>query len=155
VQRYDSEALDAALLLIPLMEFLPPEHPKVAGMLEAIEQKLVVNGLVYRFEPDATLGGDQLPIGEYEGAFLPATFWYAHALAKCGRIDEAEAILKKCESIAGELGLFAEEADPRDKVFLGNTTLLFAQVEYARAVREVAERRKNLRDRKKGNHGKS
>jgi GH15 family glucan-1,4-alpha-glucosidase len=157
VQQYDSEALDAAVLLIPLMEFLPAGHPKVAGMLGAIEQKLIVNGLVYRFEPEATLGGDQLPMGEYEGAFLPATFWYAHALAKCGRVDEAEAILKKCESIAGERGLFAEEADPREQIFLGNTPLLFAQVEYARAVWEVAERRKDLRDRdrKKGNHGKS
>jgi GH15 family glucan-1,4-alpha-glucosidase len=155
VQRYDSEALDAALLLIPLMEFLPADHSKVADTLEAIERKLVVNGLVYRFEPDATLGGDQLPIGHYEGAFLPATFWYAHALAKCGRIEEAEAVLKKCESIAGELGLFAEEADPREQIFLGNTPLLFAQVEYARAVREVAERRNDLRDRKKDNHGKS
>ena len=153
VQRYDSEALDAAVLLIPLMEFLPAEHPKVAGMLAAIKRKLVVNGLVYRFEPAATIGGDQLPVGDYEGAFLPATFWYAHALAKCGRIEEAETVLKKCESIAGEIGLFAEEADPLEQIFLGNTPLLFAQVEYARAVREVAEGR--FKNRKKGIHEKS
>ncbi|MGA7126879.1 MAG: glycoside hydrolase family 15 protein [Chthoniobacterales bacterium] len=155
VQRYDSEALDAAVLLIPLMDFLPAEHPKVAGMLQAIERKLMVNGFVYRFQPDATLGGDQLPVGDYEGAFLPATFWYAHVLAKCGRVEEAEAILIKCESIADEVGVFAEEADPGEQIFLGNTPLLFAQVEYARAIRAVAEARNGLKNRTKGTHEKS
>jgi GH15 family glucan-1,4-alpha-glucosidase len=84
-------------------------------------------------------------VGDYKGAFLPATFWYAHALAKCGRVDEAEAVAVRCESIAGELGLFAEEADAREQTFLGNTPLWFAQVEYARAAREIAEARKRNR----------
>jgi len=138
VQRYGSDALDAAALLIPLMEFLPADHPRVTGTLAAIERELVIDGLVYRFEPNATLGGDQLSLGEFEGAFVPATFWFAHALAKAGRADEAEAILRRCEAIAGELGLFAEEADARRQTFLGNTPLLFAHVEYVRAAREVA-----------------
>jgi alpha,alpha-trehalase len=139
VQRYDSEGLDAALLLIPLMDFLPPEHPRVLATLTAIERKLVVDGLVHRFDPTETLGCDQLPIGSYEGAFFPATFWFAHALAKSGQVNEADAIVKRCETIAGELGLFAEEADAREGIFLGNTPLLFAQVEYARAIRAIAE----------------
>ncbi|MBV9998275.1 MAG: glycoside hydrolase family 15 protein [Verrucomicrobia bacterium] len=139
VQRYGSDALDAAALLIPLMEFLPAGHPRVTGTLAAIERELVIDGLVYRFEPNATLGGAQLPVGKFEGAFLPATFWFAHALAKAGRADEAEAILIRCEAIAGELGLFAEAADARRQTFLGNTPLLFAHVEYVRAAREVAE----------------
>jgi GH15 family glucan-1,4-alpha-glucosidase len=134
VQRYDATALDAAVLLIPLMEFLPPGHPRVAGTVAAIERHLMINGLIYRFEPCETFDCEQLPIGQFEAAFLPATFWYAHTLAKCGRMEEAEAVLKRCEAIAGELGLFAEGADPREKIFLGNTPLLFAQVEYARAV---------------------
>ncbi|MBV9298675.1 MAG: glycoside hydrolase family 15 protein, partial [Verrucomicrobia bacterium] len=138
IQHYGSEALDAALLLIPLMEFLPADHPRVAGTLAAIKRELCVDGWVYRFDPAATLGGDQLPLYEFEGAFLPATFWFAHALAKASRADEAEAILKRCESIAGELGLFAEEVDPHRQIFLGNTPLLFAHVEYFRAAREVA-----------------
>jgi GH15 family glucan-1,4-alpha-glucosidase len=145
VQRYDWEALDAAALLIPLMEFLPPEDPKIGGTLAAIEQKLVIDGLVHRFEPSATLGGAQLLVGDYEGAFLPATFWYAHALAKCGRVDQAEAVVARCESIAGELGLFAEEADAREQTFLGSMPLLFAHVEYARATREIAEAHKRNR----------
>ena len=141
VQRYDSAALDAAALLIPLMEFLPANHPRVTGTLAAIERELVINGLVHRFEPHATLGGNPLPLGEFEVAFLPATFWFAHALAKAGRADEAETILKRCEALAGELGLFAEEADARRGRFLGNTPLLFAHVEYVRAAREVARAR--------------
>ncbi len=148
VQRYDSEALDAAALLIPLMEFLPADHPRVAGTIAAIERELTIGGLVYRFDPSATLGGDQLPLGEFEGAFLPVTFWFAHALAKAGRPDQAGAILKRCEEIAGELGLFAEEADGRRQTFLGNTPLLFAHVEYVRAVREVAAARDRVNSSK-------
>jgi len=121
------------------MEFLPADHPRVAATVAAIERELVIDGLVHRFDPSATLGGEQLPLGEFEGAFLPATFWLAHALAKVGRVDEAEAILKRCEAMAGELGLFAEQADARRHTFLGNTPLLFAQVEYVRAATEVAK----------------
>jgi len=141
-QRYGSDALDAAALLIPLMDFLPANHPRVSGTLAAIERNLVVNGLVHRFDPAATLGGEQLPIGEFEGAFLPCVFWHAHALAKAGRCDEAEAILVKCESIAGAPRLFAEEAHSRGDIFLGNTPLLFAHVEYVRAVLELNEARR-------------
>jgi alpha,alpha-trehalase len=155
VQRYDSDVLDAAVLLIPLMEFLPAEHPRVTDTLAAVERELVVDGLVHRFDPNGTFGSSQLAIGEYEGAFLPATFWYAHALAKQGSIDQAEIVLRRCESIAGQLGLFAEEADPRKQIFIGNTPLLFAQVEYARAVREVANARHRARDPQKEAYAKS
>ena len=133
-QRYDSDALDAAALLIPLMDFLPANHPRVTGTLAAIERDLVIDGLVHRFDPATTLAGDQPPISEFEGAFLPCVFWHAHVLAKAGRCDEAEAILVKCEGIAGELGIFAEEADARKNIFLGNTPLLFSHVEYVRAI---------------------
>ena len=75
------------------MEFLPADHPRVAGTIAAIERELTIGGLVYRFDPSATLGCDQLPLGEFEGAFLPVTFWFAHALAKAGRTVQAEAIL--------------------------------------------------------------
>ncbi len=133
-QRYDSDALDAAALLIPLMDFLPSDHPRVVGTLAALERELVVDGLVHRFDPTETMGGKQLPIGEFEGAFLPCVFWHAHALAKAGRCEQAETILAKCEAVAGELGLFAEEIDARKNTFLGNTPLLFSHVEYTRAV---------------------
>ena len=140
-QRYDSDALDAAALLIPLMNFLPADHPRVLGTLAATERELVVDGLVHRFDPSDTMGGEQLPIAEFEGAFLPCVFWHAHALAKAGRCAQAEAILVKCEAVAGELGLFAEEIDARKNTFLGNTPLLFSHVEYTRAVMALNEAR--------------
>lgn len=133
-QRYDSEALDAAALLIPMMNFLPTDDPRVLSTLDAIERELVIGGLVHRFDPQATLGKDELPIGEFEGAFLPATFWYAHALAGAGRIGRAKEIIRECESLVTCPGIFAEEADARTKQFLGNTPLLFSQVEYGRAL---------------------
>ena len=133
-QRYDSHALDASSLLIPLMNFLSPDDPRVLDTLDALERELVIDGLLHRFDPAATLGGEQLPLGKFEGAFLPATFWHAHALALAGRTNQAAAILRKCEEIAGGPGIFAEEADARLDIFLGNTPLLFAQVEYGRAL---------------------
>jgi GH15 family glucan-1,4-alpha-glucosidase len=69
-------------------------------------------------------------MGEAEGAFLPCTFWLATALAKLGRDDEAEAMLETVEAIAGERGLFAEEADPGARAFLGNMPLLFSHAEH-------------------------
>jgi GH15 family glucan-1,4-alpha-glucosidase len=99
--------------------------PRVVATLAAIERELVIDGLVHRFDPRAALSGDQLPLGEFEGAFLPATFWLAHALAKAGRTDEAEAFLNRCEALAGELGLFAEEADARRHTFLATRRFYF------------------------------
>ena len=133
-QRYGSDALDAAALLIPLMEFLPVDHPRVAGTLAALERELVINGLIHRFNPVNMPGAEAIPLGEFEGAFLPCVFWHAQVLARLGRCDEAEAILANCEDIAGETGLFAEEAHARNHCFLGNTPLLFSHVEYVRAV---------------------
>jgi GH15 family glucan-1,4-alpha-glucosidase len=140
-QQYDSDALDASSLLIPLLDFLPIDHPHVVGTVAAIESELVVDGLVHRFDPQATMGSDQLPIGEFEGAFLPCVFWHAQVLAKMGRCDEAEAILSRCEAVAGEVRLFAEEIDARCDRFLGNTPLLFSQVEYVFAAREINKAR--------------
>ncbi len=133
-QRYDSVAIDAASLLISLMGFLPADDPRMLGTLDAIERELVIDDLVYRFDPQATLGGDQLPLGEFEGAFLPATFWFAHALAGAGRKERAAEVLHRCETIAAGPGIFSEEADPHRNCLLGNTPLLFSQVEYGRAL---------------------
>lgn len=138
LQRYDSDAVDAAALLIPLMDFLPATDPRVLATLGTIEKELVLDGLVYRFDPQATLGKKALPLGEFEGAFLPATFWYAHALVGAGRAEQAQRILQRCEQLAGGPGVFAEEVDPRSGAFLGNTPLLLSQVEYGRALLALA-----------------
>ncbi len=133
-QRYGSEALDASVLLIPVMGFLPADHPRVLATADRIAESLTIDGFVHRFHAKETLGHEDLPLGEFEGAFLPCTFWLATTYALAGRIRDAETILARAEAAAGDLGLFPEEVDARSRSALGNTPLLFSQVEYLRAV---------------------
>jgi GH15 family glucan-1,4-alpha-glucosidase len=139
-QRYEGDNLDAAALLIPIVGFLPFDHPRVRSTVEKVIELLSIDGFVYRFDPLETPGVQKqgIPLGEYEGAFLPCTFWLATVLARMGRKAEAETILRRAESLAGPVGLFAEGVDARSGDFLGNTPLLFSQVEYVRAVRALA-----------------
>jgi GH15 family glucan-1,4-alpha-glucosidase len=132
-QHYDGDALDAAALLIPLMNILPADHPRVTGTISRLVQSLEVNGFLHRFidcDPDRSIPET---IGAEEGAFLMCSFWLAQVLAQRGDTYRAEAILVQAETIAGDLGLFAEAVDARIGTFLGNTPLVFSQVEYARA----------------------
>ncbi len=139
-QRYEGDNLDAAVLLIPIVGFLPIDHPRVKSTVEKVVEQLSIDGFTYRFDPLATPGpqNEGIPLGEYEGAFLPCTFWLATVYAMMGRKKEAEAILDRAEKIAGPLGLFAEGVDARSGDFLGNHPLLFSQIEYVRAVRAIA-----------------
>ncbi len=139
-QCYGAEGLDASALLISVMGFLKPDHPRVLATMEHIASSLMIDGFVYRFDPLTSPGGGNLPLGEAEGAFLPCTFWLATAYAKAGEPDKAEVILRRAEEIAGLTHLFAEEADPRLHCWLGNTPLLFSQIEYVRAVMETAKK---------------
>lgn len=137
-QYYGAETLDGALLLIAVMEFLPADDPRVLATARRIERELTVNGFVHRFDPKATPGvqSDE-PMVYHEGAFFPTTFWLATTYAKAGLTDRAEAILANAEKLTGELGLFAEAVDAQSGMFLGNTPLLFSQVEYIRAKMEL------------------
>lgn len=139
-QRLDADNLDAAALLIPLHGLLPPDDSRVVKTVNRIAQRLAIDGFVFRFDPLATPGAPQpeLPMGEFEGAFLPCTFWLAHAYALMSRTDDAHKLLEKAEAIAGSAGLFAEGVNPRTGDFLGNSPLLFSQTEYLRAVRALA-----------------
>lgn len=140
-QRYEAETLDASALLMVMMEFLPPDHPRMRSTIERIERDLTIDGLVYRFNPPDQADPIQQPLGDAEGAFLPCTFWLAAAHAKLGNDEKAEAILEKVERIAGNLKLFAEEADPAARAFLGNTPLLFSHAAYIKAVMEIVKAR--------------
>jgi len=137
LQAYDGDELDASALLIPIMGFLPVDHPRVVATVDRIVDELAIDGFVHRYTP-AT---DELPLGKFEGAFLPCTFWLATVLAMAGQTDEARTILAGAEAIADELGLFAEEVDVASRSFLGNTPLLFAHAEYVRAVIAIASGR--------------
>jgi GH15 family glucan-1,4-alpha-glucosidase len=115
-QSYETDALDAALLLIPLVGFLPAADPRVAGTVAAVERELLTDGFVRRY--DSAAGTDGLPPGE--GAFLACSFWLADTYVAQGRIAEAEALFARLLALGNDLGLLAEEYDPRIGCQLGN-----------------------------------
>jgi GH15 family glucan-1,4-alpha-glucosidase len=124
VQAYGSKQLDASLLLIPLVGFLPPEDPRVRGTLDAIGKELMVDGLVLRYHTTET--DDGLPPGE--GAFLACSFWYVDNLALAGRFDEAREMFERLLELRNDVGLLAEEYDPRARRQLGNFPQAFSHV---------------------------
>lgn len=132
---------DASVLLIPLMGLLPADDPKVISTVRAIERRLILDGLVYRFDPQALPQPTGTPLGEREAAFLPCTFWIAAVYAMLGEHSRAERILDRVEKVAGEVGLFAEGLDRRTNTYRGNMPLLFSHAEYLRAVIESAKER--------------
>ncbi len=144
-QHYEADDLDASALLMAMFDFLPIDDPRLTATIDRIEERLSRDGLVFRFDPEAIPTPLALPMGEAEGAFLPCTFWLAAARAKQGYPDRAEAILAGVERRMGELGLIAEEMDPRTGAFLGNTPLLFSHAEYLKAVLALAKARPTTR----------
>jgi GH15 family glucan-1,4-alpha-glucosidase len=124
VQAYGSRALDASLLLLPEMGFLPPDDPRVVGTVAAIERRLVVDGLVLRY--DTAEAADGLPPGE--GAFLACSFWLADAYVLMGRVEEARALFERLLALRNDVGLLAEEYDPKDGRQLGNFPQAFSHV---------------------------
>jgi len=116
VQAYDSTHLDASLLLIPQVGFLPPDDPRVRGTIAAIERNLLVDGLLLRYSTETNV--DALPAGE--GAFLPCSFWLADSYVLTGRREEGEALFERLLGLSNDVGLLAEEYDPRAKRMLGN-----------------------------------
>jgi GH15 family glucan-1,4-alpha-glucosidase len=116
VQSYESTDLDASLLLIPQVGFLPADDPRVLGTIAAIERNLLVDGLVLRYSTATNV--DALPAGE--GCFLPCSFWLADGYALTGRRPEGEALFERLISLSNDVGLFAEEYDPRARRMLGN-----------------------------------
>ncbi|WP_326583751.1 glycoside hydrolase family 15 protein [Streptomyces sp. NBC_00481] len=129
-QSYGSRELDAALLLIPQMGFLPPEDPRVVGTVDAIREELSHEGLVRRYSADhltaATASVDGLPGGE--ATFLVCSFWLADALHLTGRTEEARELFERLVGLVNDVGLLAEEYDPVAKRQLGNFPQAFSHV---------------------------
>jgi GH15 family glucan-1,4-alpha-glucosidase len=127
VQSYGSKRLDASLLLIPLVGFLPVDDERVAGTIEAIGRKLSRDGLITRYDADdENVDVDGLPPGE--GVFLPCSFWYAADLALLGRTDEARALYTRLLGLRNDLGLISEEYDPETGRMLGNFPQAFTHL---------------------------
>ncbi|HET9799678.1 MAG TPA: glycoside hydrolase family 15 protein [Gemmatimonadaceae bacterium] len=124
VQSYGSKEVDASLLLMPLVGFLPAGDPRVRGTVAAIEKRLFVDGFVYRY--DSALTDDGLPPGE--GAFLACTFWLADNYLLQGRHAEACRIFEQLLSIRNDVGLLAEEYHPVLRRQVGNFPQAFSHV---------------------------
>jgi GH15 family glucan-1,4-alpha-glucosidase len=124
VQAYGSERLDASLLLLPMVGFLPPTDRRIKKTVREIEKKLLFKGLVLRYETET--GVDGLPPGE--GAFLACSFWLADNYRMQGRIAEAKRLFNRLKKLSNDVGLFAEEYDPVAKTMLGNFPQAFSHV---------------------------
>ncbi|HWM45911.1 MAG TPA: glycoside hydrolase family 15 protein [Xanthobacteraceae bacterium] len=124
VQAYGSKLLDASLLLIPAVGFLPAHDPRVVGTVAAIERSLMRDGFVMRY--DDSLTDDGLPPGE--GAFLACSFWLADAYILLGRYEEARRLFDRLVGLVNDVGLLSEEYDVRRKRFLGNFPQAFSHL---------------------------
>jgi GH15 family glucan-1,4-alpha-glucosidase len=124
VQAYGSEVVDASLLLLPIVGFLPPSDARIVGTLRAVEHRLLVDGLVFRYNTGETEDG--LPRGE--GAFLACSFWFVDNLILQGRIPEAEAMFERLLALRNDVGLLAEEYDRRTGRQMGNFPQAFSHV---------------------------
>jgi GH15 family glucan-1,4-alpha-glucosidase len=142
-QAFDSPALDASLLLLPTMGFLPIDDPRVTGTIAGIERELLVDGFVLRYRTEESEDG--LPVGE--GTFLPCTFWLVDAYMLQGRTDEARALFERALAVTNDLGLLAEEYEPRDRRMVGNfpqalshVALINSAYNLARAIKPAEQR---------------
>jgi GH15 family glucan-1,4-alpha-glucosidase len=152
-QSYGSRELDASLLLIPQVGFLPPQDARVRGTIEAVERELCEDGFVHRYS-EASTDVDGLPPGE--GAFLACTFWLADAYALVGRHDEAVATFERLLDLRNDVGLLAEEYDAGAGRQVGNFPQAFSHVPLVNTARNLsrgggpAQRRHEEHDERTG-----
>jgi GH15 family glucan-1,4-alpha-glucosidase len=143
VQAYGSSELDASLLLLPAIGFLPPEDPRVRATVEAIEQKLVVNGLVSRYDTGRV--DDGLPAGE--GSFLACSFWLADAYVLLGRTEEAEQLFERLLRLRNDVGLLAEEYDHERGRQVGNFPQAFSHISLIGTAHNLTHHQKPVEQR--------
>ena len=136
VQYYGGKELDASLLLIPLVGFLPASDRRVRGTVEAIQRELCVDGFVLRYHPDGSQKIDGLPPGE--GAFLACSFWLADNLVLMGRRQEGREQFERLLGLRNDLGLLAEEYDPELGRQLGNFPQAFSHVSLVNTARHLS-----------------
>ena len=129
-QHYDTEALDASVLLMPLVRFLPADDPRIRATVLAIADELTEDGLVLRYRVEETDDG----LSGEEGAFTICSFWLVSALCEIGEIEHARALCEKLLAYASQLGLYAEEIDTRSGRHLGNFPQAFTHLALINAV---------------------
>jgi GH15 family glucan-1,4-alpha-glucosidase len=124
VQSYGGTALDASLLLVPLVGFLPPHDPRVAATVQAIQRELTEDGFDLRYRPEHTADG----LAGSEGVFLLCSFWLVDALVVMGRAAEGRALYERLVALRNDVGLLAEEWDPVAGRLLGNFPQAFSHI---------------------------
>ncbi len=146
VQHYGSEELDASLLLLPIVGFLPASDPRIRATVDAIARELSNDGLVMRYRKHPAPDG--LPAGE--GVFLPCSFWLADALHLMGRKDQAARLFARLLKLRNDVGLLSEEYDPAARMMLGNFPQALTHVALVNTARNLAQAGGPAEHRSKG-----
>jgi GH15 family glucan-1,4-alpha-glucosidase len=143
VRAYGTKELDASLLLLPAIGFLPADDKRILGTIEAVESKLVVDGFVYRYHQaeseDGLRGG--------EGVFLACSFWLADAYVMCGRRKDAVRLFERLLSLRNDVGLLSEEYDPRYRRLVGNFPQAFSHLALVNTASNLAQSEKPAEQR--------
>jgi GH15 family glucan-1,4-alpha-glucosidase len=148
VQAYGSDQLDANLLQLPCVGFLPVSDPRVERTISAIERRLLRDGFVTRYSTEEV--EDALPPGE--GAFLACSFWLVDVYILQGRLDEAEQLFRRLIGLANDVGLLSEEYDPRSKRLVGNFPQAFSHLALINSAYNLTRVRKPLHQRAQDEH---
>lgn len=150
VQAFGSKQLDASLLLIPVLGFLPPEDSRVRSTIVAVERELMHDGLMQRYNTAAT--DDGLPAGE--GTFLACSFWLVDAYAMCGRMQEGVELFERLLALCNDVGLLAEEYDPTSRRMLGNFPQAFSHLSLVASAFNLSQRLRpaSQRSERDGSH---
>jgi len=143
VRAYGTKELDASLLLIPAVGFLPPTDPRVRGTIEAVEARLLSDGLVLRY--DTATAEDGLPPGE--GVFLACSFWLVDAYLMLGRQDDAVSLFERLLSLRNDVGLLSEQYDPRARRLVGNFPQAFSHLALVNSASNLSHFRKPAEQR--------
>jgi GH15 family glucan-1,4-alpha-glucosidase len=146
VQAYGSRQLDASLLLLPTIGFLPASDARISGTIAAIEKRLLVDGLVLRYDTAQT--NDGLPAGE--GSFLACSFWLADAYVLLGRIEDARRLFERLLGLCNDVGLLAEEYDLGAKRQVGNFPQAFSHISLLNTASNLSRARKPAEQRASG-----
>jgi GH15 family glucan-1,4-alpha-glucosidase len=142
-QSYGRPELDASLLLIPRVGFLPPDDPRVIGTIDAIQRELTEDGFVLRYRPQAS--DDGLPGGE--GVFLACSFWLVEALLGAGRRREATELFERLLSLRNDVGLLSEEWGVQSGRHLGNTPQAFSHFALVTSALQLNQHRPRRSDK--------
>ena len=134
VQHYGADTLDAAVLMMPLVGFLPATDPRMSGTVAAIERDLMADGFVLRY--DTRSGTDGLPPGE--GVFLACSFWLADCLLMLGRVDDARRLFQRLAGLCNDVGLLAEQYDPIVQRLAGNFPQAFSHIALVNTAHNLA-----------------